>query len=166
MNNTMNKSSFKNQTFATRLSKIDNNSSKPQTKNSNKKYQLNNDYNDKRKQNNNIKRQSKIESKNNLLKKKSSNEHFSEQNDRTNEDEISRPNKNIVTTIVQIDDLTKIPDRIGGAQNKYADYDYNEAKRAAVTCRRIEYSYNLRNVIKSEICLDEIVMIQRWWRDI
>ena len=39
MNNTMNKSSFKNQTFATRLSKIDNNSSKPQTKNSNKKYQ-------------------------------------------------------------------------------------------------------------------------------
>ena len=166
MNNTMNKSSFKNQTFATRLSKIDNNSSKPPTKNNNKKYQLNNDYNDKRKQNDIIKRQSKIPSKNNLLKNKSSNEHFSEQNDRTNEDEISRPNKNIVTTIVQIDDLTKIPDRIGGAQNKYADYDYNEAKRAAVTCRRIEYSYNLRNVIKSEICLDEIVMIQRWWRDI
>jgi hypothetical protein len=71
-----------------------------------------------------------------------------------------------VTTIVQIDDLTKIPDRIGGAQNKYADYDYNEAKRAAVTCRRIEYSYNLRNVIKSEISLDEIIIIQRWWRDI
>ena len=74
--------------------------------------------------------------------------------------------KNIVTTLVQIEDLTKIPDRIGGIQNKYADYDYNEAKRAAVTCRRIEYSYNLRNVIKSEICLDEIIIIQRWWRDI
>ena len=74
--------------------------------------------------------------------------------------------KNIVTTLVQIEDLTKIPDRIGSIQNKYADYDYNEAKRAAVTCRRIEYSYNLRNVIKSEICLDEIIIIQRWWRDI
>ena len=75
-------------------------------------------------------------------------------------------NKNVLTTFVQIDDLTKIPDRIGGRQNKYAEYDYNEAKRAAVTCRRIEYSYNLRNVIKSEICLDEVIMIQRWWRKI
>ena len=55
---------------------------------------------------------------------------------------------------------------MGGTQNTYADYDYNEAKRAAVTCRRIEYSYNLRNVIKSEICLDEVIMIQRWWRNI
>ena len=75
-------------------------------------------------------------------------------------------NKNVLTTFVQIDDLTKIPDRIGGRQNKYAEYDDNEAKRAAVTCRRIEYSYNLRNVIKSEICLDEVIMIQRWWRKI
>ena len=75
-------------------------------------------------------------------------------------------NKNVLTTFVQIEDLTKIPDRIGGRQNKYAEYDYNEAKRAAVTCRRIEYSYNLRNVIKSEICLDEVIMIQRWWRKI
>ena len=75
-------------------------------------------------------------------------------------------NKNILTTFVQIEDLTKIPDRIGDRQNKYAEYDYNEAKRAAVTCRRIEYSYNLRNVIKSEISLDEVIMIQRWWRKI
>jgi len=74
--------------------------------------------------------------------------------------------KNIVTTFVQIEDLTKIPERKEGTPNKYADYDYNEAKRAAVTCRRIEYSYNLRNVIKSEISLDEIILIQRWWRDI
>ena len=79
---------------------------------------------------------------------------------------IKSDKKNIVTTFVQIEDLTKIPDRIGDSQNKYADYDYNEAKRAAVTCRRIEYSYNLRNVIKSEICLDEIIIIQRWWKGI
>ena len=74
--------------------------------------------------------------------------------------------KNILTTFVQIEDLTKIPERKEGTPNKYADHDYNEAKRAAVTCRRIEYSYNLRNVIKSEISLDEIILIQRWWRDI
>ena len=75
-------------------------------------------------------------------------------------------NKKVLTTFVQIEDLTKIPDRKSTTQNKYADYDYIEAKRAAVTCRRIEYSYNLRNVIKSEICLDEVIMIQRWWRKI
>ena len=81
-------------------------------------------------------------------------------------DLIKNDKKNIVTTFVQIEDLTKIPERKEGTPNKYADYDYNEAKRAAVTCRRIEYSYNLRNVIKSEISLDEIIIIQRWWRDI
>ena len=75
-------------------------------------------------------------------------------------------NKKVLTTFIQIEDLTKIPDRIGGRKNKYAEYEYNEAKRAAVTCRRIEYSYNLRNVIKSEICLDEVILIQRWWREI
>jgi hypothetical protein len=71
-----------------------------------------------------------------------------------------------LTTYVQIDDLTPIPDRIGSKQHYLAEHDYDEAKRAAVTCRRIEYSYNLRNIIKSEISLDEIITIQRWWRDI
>ena len=71
-----------------------------------------------------------------------------------------------MTTYVQIDNLTAIPDRIGSKQHYLAEYDYDEAKRAAVTCRRIEYSYNLRNVIKSEIPLDEIITIQRWWREI
>ena len=77
---------------------------------------------------------------------------------------ISNPKR--LTTYVQIDDLTPIPDRIGAKQHYLAEYDYDEAKRAAVTCRRIEYSYNLRNIIKSEISLDEIITIQRWWRDI
>ena len=81
-------------------------------------------------------------------------------------DNIKLSNGKIVTTFVQIDDLTPIPDRIGAKQHYLAEYDYDEAKRAAVTCRRIEYSYNLRNVIKSEICLDEIITIQRWWRKI
>ena len=95
------------------------------------------------------------------------NDRISESKEGIYETDISRSNnKNVLTTFVQIEDLTKIPDRKGVTQNKYADYDYNEAKRAAVTCRRIEYSYNLRNVIKSEICLDEVIMIQRWWRDI
>ena len=99
--------------------------------------------------------------------KKSSDDIYSDSNDRTYENEIIKFNsKNVVTTFVQIEDLTQIPVRMGGTQNRYADYDYNEAKRAAVTCGRIEYSYNLRNVIKSEICLDEVIMIQRWWRNI
>jgi len=103
----------------------------------------------------------------NFQNRQSSDDIYSESNDRTYENEIIKfNNKNVVTTFVQIEDLTQIPVRMGGTQNRYADYDYNEAKRAAVTCRRIEYSYNLRNVIKSEICLDEIIMIQRWWRDI
>ena len=103
----------------------------------------------------------------NFQNKKSSDDIYSDSNDRTYENEIIKFNsKNVVTTFVQIEDLTQIPVRMGGTQNRYADYDYNEAKRAAVTCRRIEYSYNLRNVIKSEICLDEVIMIQRWWRNI
>ena len=93
------------------------------------------------------------------------NEMFIESNETSyNNDTMKYHNKNVLTTFIQIEELTKIPDRIGGRKNKYAEYDYNEAKRAAVTCRRIEYSYNLRNVIKSEICLDEVIMIQRWWR--
>ena len=72
----------------------------------------------------------------------------------------------VLTTFVQIDDLTPIPDRVGAKQHYLAEHDYDEAKRAAVTCRRIEYSYNLRNVIKSEISLEEIITIQRWWREI
>ena len=103
----------------------------------------------------------------NYQNRQSSDDIYSESNDRTYESEIIKfNNKNVVTTFVQIEDLTQIPVRIGGTQNRYADYDYNEAKRAAVTCRRIEYSYNLRNVIKSEISLDEIIMIQRWWRSV
>ena len=81
-------------------------------------------------------------------------------------DNMKLNNGKIVTTFLQIDDLTPIPDRIGAKQHYLAEYDYDEAKRAAVTCRRIEYSYNLRNVIKSEISLDEIITIQRWWRKI
>ena len=104
---------------------------------------------------------------NNNPNKQIANDLNSDSKDTLYENEIVKyNNKNIITTFVQIDDLTKIPVRIGGIQNKYADYDFNEAKRAAVTCRRIEYSYNLRNVIKSEICLDEVIMIQRWWRKI
>ena len=96
-----------------------------------------------------------------------SNDIYSETKESFYEKEITKQyNKNVLTTFVQIEDLTKIPDRIGGRQNKYAEYDYNEAKRAAITCRRIEYSYNLRNVIKGEICLDEVIIIQRWWRKI
>ena len=112
------------------------------------------------------KTQSINSTKDNLSKKGGTNENLSKSNDRTYEDENLRSNKKMVTTIVKIEDLTKIPKRINGTRNRYADYDYNEAKKAAVTCRRIEYSYNLRGVIKSEICLDEIIMIQRWWRDI
>ena len=99
----------------------------------------------------------------------SSNEKFEESKDIIlNDSEISKPfnNSRIITTFLQIDDLTPIPDRIGSKQHYLAEYDYDEAKRAAVTCRRIEYSYNLRNVIKSEISLDEIITIQRWWREI
>ena len=80
------------------------------------------------------------------------------------DDDIRISNGRIFTTVFQIDDLTPIPLRIGEKKHKLAEYDYEEAKRAAVTCRRIEYAYNLRNVIKSEICLNEIIMIQRWWR--
>ena len=99
----------------------------------------------------------------------SSNEKYEESKDIIlNDSEISKPfnNSRIITTFLQIDDLTPIPDRIGSKQHYLAEYDYDEAKRAAVTCRRIEYSYNLRNVIKSEISLDEIITIQRWWREI
>ena len=97
----------------------------------------------------------------------SSNENFEESKDNFyNNENLKLYNGKIITTFLQIDDLTPIPDRIGGKQHKLAEYDYDEAKRAAVTCRRIEYSYNLRNVVKSEICLDEIITIQRWWRDI
>ena len=98
----------------------------------------------------------------------SSNEKFDESKDIFNDSEIFKPinNGRIVTTFLQIDELTPIPDRIGAKQHYLAEYDYDEAKRAAVTCRRIEYSYNLRNIIKSEICLDDIIKIQRWWREI
>jgi len=96
----------------------------------------------------------------------SSNEKFEESKDNFCENDNYRINGRIFTTYLQIDDLTPIPDRIGGKQHRLAEYDYDEAKRAAVTCRRIEYSYNLRNVLKSEICIDEIITIQRWWRDI
>lgn len=97
----------------------------------------------------------------------SSNDKFEESKDNFYEYDKTKLVKNrIITTFVQIDDLTPIPDRIGAKQHYLAEYDYDEAKRAAVTCRRIEYSYNLRNVIRSEICLDEIITIQRWWRDI
>lgn len=97
----------------------------------------------------------------------SSNEKFEESKDNFFENDNYRINNGrIITTYLQIDDLTPIPDRIGGKQHRLAEYDYDEAKRAAVTCRRIEYSYNLRNVLKSEICIDEIITIQRWWRDI
>ena len=97
----------------------------------------------------------------------SSNEKFEESKDNFFENvKYSINNGRIFTTYLQIDDLTPIPDRIGGKQHRLAEYDYDEAKRAAVTCRRIEYSYNLRNVLKSEICIDEIITIQRWWRDI
>jgi len=97
----------------------------------------------------------------------SSNEKFEESKDNFFENDNYRINNGrIFTTYLQIDDLTPIPDRIGGKQHRLAEYDYDEAKRAAVTCRRIEYSYNLRNVLKSEICIDEIITIQRWWRDI
>ena len=97
----------------------------------------------------------------------SSNEKLEESKDNFYEnDNFKQSNGKIFTTFVQIDDLTPIPDRIGAKQHYLAEYDYDEAKRAAVTCRRIEYSYNLRNVIKSEICLDEVITIQRWWREI
>ena len=97
----------------------------------------------------------------------SSNEKFEESKDNFFENmKYSINNGRIFTTYLQIDDLTPIPDRIGEKQHRLAEYDYDEAKRAAVTCRRIEYSYNLRNVLKSEICIDEIITIQRWWRDI
>ena len=97
----------------------------------------------------------------------SSNEKLEESKDNFYEnDNFKQSNGRVFTTFVQIDDLTPIPDRIGAKQHYLAEYDYDEAKRAAVTCRRIEYSYNLRNVIKSEICLDEVITIQRWWREI
>ena len=97
----------------------------------------------------------------------SSNEKLEESKDNFYEnDNYKQSNGKVYTTFVQIDDLTPIPDRIGAKQHYLAEYDYDEAKRAAVTCRRIEYSYNLRNVIKSEICLDEVITIQRWWREI
>ena len=95
------------------------------------------------------------------------NEKFEESKDNYyDNDNMKLSNGKIVTTFLQIDDLTPIPDRIGAKQHYLAEHDYDEAKRAAVTCRRIEYSYNLRNVIKSEISLDEIITIQRWWRKI
>ena len=63
-----------------------------------------------------------------------SNDIYSETKESFYEKEITKQyNKNVLTTFVQIEDLTKIPDRIGGRQNKYAEYDYNEAKRAAIT---------------------------------
>ena len=97
----------------------------------------------------------------------SSNEKLEESKDNFYEnDNYKQSNGKVYTTFVQIDDLTPIPDRIGAKQHYLAEYDYDEAKRAAVTCRRIEYSYNLRNVIKSEICLDEVITIQRWWKEI
>ena len=95
-----------------------------------------------------------------------SNDKFEESKDFYEYDNTKLVKNKIITTFVQIDDLTPIPDRIGAKQHCLAEYDYDEAKRAAVTCRRIEYSYNLRNVIRSEICLDQIITIQRWWREI
>ena len=136
---------------------------------------------------NNVKRMSaKYEAKNykNLFYQNTQNSNYSKssdllseiipQNDKKEEskDDLSKIINNInsnskhLTTYVQIDDLTPIPNRVGFRQHYLAEYDYDEAKRAAVTCRRIEYSYNLRNVIKSEISLDEIIRIQRWWREI
>ena len=40
--------------------------------------------------------------------------------------------------------LTPIPERFDSIQNKFAEYDYNQAKSAAILVRRLEYSYNLR----------------------
>jgi hypothetical protein len=100
----------------------------------------------------------------------SSNDKFEESKDNfydiVDNNNIKIHNNKVLTTFVQIDDLTPIPDRVGAKQHYLAEHDYDEAKRAAVTCRRIEYSYNLRNVIKSEISLEEIITIQRWWREI
>ena len=159
MNNTINKSSIGLPNQNINIVKF------PKKKNNIKKKLSNDHYINKNKKGIS-KTQSINSTKDNLSKKGGTNENLSKSNDRTYEDENLRSNKKMVTTIVKIEDLTKIPKRINGTRNRYADYDYNEAKKAAVTCRRIEYSYNLRGVIKSEICLDEIIMIQRWWRDI
>jgi hypothetical protein len=71
-------------------------------------------------------------------------------------------------------DLTPIPVRIS-KPDKVLAMEYNQAERAAVTIRRIEYSENVKNK-KEEISVEaqniylhllfeaKTVLIQRWWR--
>ena len=81
-------------------------------------------------------------------------------------------NDNINNKIFEIENktflkgnLTPIPKRIGPKQNPIAEYDYNQAKSAAILVRRLEYSYNLRLTKIFENHINEIIFIQRKFRE-
>lgn len=65
------------------------------------------------------------------------------------------------------DDLTPIPKRRNSKKLPYGeyDYDYNQAKSAAILIRRLEYSYNLRLCKQYKRYEKQIVYIQRFWRN-
>ena len=60
----------------------------------------------------------------------------------------------------QKNNLTPIPKRFGPKQNDYAEFDYNQAKSAAIFVRRLEYSYNLRLTKIFNCYLKEIACIK------
>jgi hypothetical protein len=67
----------------------------------------------------------------------------------------------------KVDELTPLPERRrpGQGSSKYYDYDYNQAKSAAILIRRLEYSYNLRICKLYRKYEKQIIFIQRQWRN-
>ena len=74
-----------------------------------------------------------------------------------------------VTKVVSenVDELTPIPKRRSSKKVPYGeyDYDYNQAKSAAILIRRLEYSYNLRICKQYKRYESQIIFIQRFWRN-
>lgn len=74
-----------------------------------------------------------------------------------------------VTKVVSenVDELTPIPKRRNSKKVPYGDYDYdyNQAKSAAILIRRLEYSYNLRLCKQYKRYESQIIFIQRFWRN-
>lgn len=91
---------------------------------------------------------------------------FSSRNFSKNQTPI-KPVKQIVTkvyNVLEYDDLTPIPKKRNSPKNVCSDYDYKQAKSAAILIRRLEYSYNLRLTKQYKCYETQIIYIQRAYR--
>lgn len=71
----------------------------------------------------------------------------------------------VVNEIVEEDDLTPLPIRKEKI-HPIAEYEFNQARSAAVLIRRIEYSYHLKSTRQYKKYERQIIYIQRWWKTV